>query len=61
MNYILYLISFLLFACWAIGFFILNAGILVNFFLVFATIPLLFRTIRGNEHDNFFHFGHRKS
>jgi hypothetical protein len=60
MNFLLYLISFLLIACWIVGYFVLNAGILVYFFLVLAAIPILFRALRGNEHDHFFHFGHKK-
>jgi hypothetical protein len=49
MNNLLYFFSVLLVIFWALGFFVYNAGNIINILLVIAVIAILLRIINGKS------------
>jgi len=49
MNNLLYYIAVLLVLFWALGFFVYNAGSLINILLVIAIVAVLLRVISGKS------------
>ncbi len=49
MNNLLYVFAVLLVIFWALGFFIYNAGNIINILLVIAVIAILLRIINGKS------------
>ncbi len=49
MNNLLYVFAVLLVIFWALGFFVYNAGNIINILLVIAVIAILLRIINGKS------------
>jgi len=49
MNTLLYVFAVLLIIFWALGFFVYNAGGIINILLVIAVIAILLRIINGKS------------